>query len=129
MSEQPRTPYATIFSVPLDWTGRHCREKGAVIAGGMPDSGITRADLDALDERALRAILGNVAQVANAYPDERTARTLTQQVRFHLSQLPPDTCPACSRPLPGPGVDRCPDCGEALGFGAKITDAVGEEPV
>lgn len=39
---------------------------------------------------------------------------------------PPDTCPGCSRPLPGPGVDCCPDCGEALGLGAKVADAVGE---
>jgi len=39
---------------------------------------------------------------------------------------PPDDCPGCARPMPGLGVERCPDCGEALGFGARISDA-GEE--
>lgn len=100
-----------------------------VVKAESPDNSddITRDDLDALDERALRAILGNTAMVANAYQDERTARTLAQEVRFHLAKVPASTCPFCSRPLPGPGVERCQGCGGALGVGAKVVDAVGEE--
>lgn len=67
------------FSPPLDWTGTHTRQR--IIQEARE---ITREDLDALNERAIRAILGNAAMVANAYPFEHTARTLMQEVRFHV---------------------------------------------
>lgn len=48
---------------------------------------ILRSDIEALPREALLAILGNAAQVANAHPTERAARTLRREVRFWMERL------------------------------------------
>ena len=58
------------------------------IASIRPDQ-ITAADLNALPEGSVRAILGNIVMVAQTTdPDSPTGRTALSEVRLHVSRLP-----------------------------------------
>ena len=75
------------LSPPVDWVGLWARKhREFQIDQVRPPSPITPADLNALDEGDLRAIIGNAVQVANYYPGERTAGTLLAQIRHHVSE-------------------------------------------
>ena len=63
------------------------------IASIRPDQ-ITAADLNALPEGSVRAILGNIVMVAQTTdPDSPTGRTALSEVRLHMSRLPVEVLP------------------------------------
>ena len=88
--------FASMFSRNLRALGGFRRMECVRANVTAPESGIkiTAADLNALPEGSVRAILGNVVMVAQTIDRTSPAgRTLISEVRLHMSRLPVEVLP------------------------------------